>query len=299
MCLCLCSVYMSENERLNGLSGNVVFHPSFATPYDIPTFLRAAALRVVAGSMLLAAALALCAAIVASSDTDRSSCALAFCTCVVAFYHYKKLVSIREQTGSHVTLTKPGDTPVGQAPGLKLAWQELNVDAVRYSDWAVTLTPLIIDLHIIVGGHTAFFSISWSVMLCIAMVMFGSFTRLGTDELVPGNQGRGLDGPILFGIVSFALSSVCLALVLANLLVDLENDPSNGWVYAFSLPWVGYGVVALISIVWRQFDAKGYPELLSIFKDLAFGTLDVWSKATFTFWVSTKAFGINTLVFGF
>lgn len=123
------------------LKGNVVTHPSFVTPYDTPTFLRAAMLRVVAGFMALAACVSFCVALVSTTNEDRLSCALAFATCAVAFYHYQKLIAIREQTGVRIKLSKPGDVPMGQATELKLAWQELSADAVRYSDWMVRATP--------------------------------------------------------------------------------------------------------------------------------------------------------------
>jgi bacteriorhodopsin len=289
---------MMADTESQSLKGNVVTHPSFITPYDTPTFLRAAMLRVIAGFMALAACVSFCTALVVQTNEDRLSCAFAFATCAVAFYHYQKLISIREQTGVRVKLAKPGDVPMGQATELKLAWQELSCDAVRYSDWAVTLLPLIIDLHMIVDKHTALFSIAWSGMLVQVMVALGAFTRLGTDELVPRRDGKGVDAMMVIGLLAFFLSCGCLALVLYNLLGDLESDPSNGWVYAFSLPWILYGVVAIASIVWRQFQSRGYPEALSIFKDVAYGFLDVWSKATFALWICSKALGVNDVLFG-
>lgn len=131
---------MSDAES-QSLKGNVLTHPSFITPYDTPTFLRSSMLRVVAGFMALSACVSFCSALVATTNEDQLSCSLAFATCAVAFYHYQKLISIREQTGVRVKLTKPGDVPMGQATELKLAWQELSADAVRYSDWAVRATP--------------------------------------------------------------------------------------------------------------------------------------------------------------
>jgi len=291
------TIRMAHTES-QSLKGNVVTHPSFITPYDTPTFLRAAMLRVIGGFMALAACVSFCTALVVQTNEDRLSCALAFATCVVAFYHYQKLISIREQTGVRVKLAKPGSVlPIGQATELKLAWLELSADAVRYSDWAVTLLPLIIDLHMIVDKHTALFSIAWSGMLVQVMVALGAFTRLGTDELVPRRDGKGVDAMMVIGLLAFFLSCGCLALVLYNLLGDLESDPSNGWVYAFSLPWTLYGVVAIASIVWRQFQPRGYPEALSIFKDVAYGALDVWSKATFSLWICSKALGFNDVFF--
>ena len=111
--------------------------PSFVTPHAVPVFLRASVVRVVAGSLLLAGIFVGCVALTVDDPKAKLSCALSCATCMVAFYHYQKIVSIREQDGTRVTLTKPGDVPMGQSPILKTAWQELAVDAVRYSDWSV------------------------------------------------------------------------------------------------------------------------------------------------------------------
>ena len=48
------TIMMADTES-QSLKGNVVTHPSFITPYDTPTFLRAAMLRVIGGFMALAA----------------------------------------------------------------------------------------------------------------------------------------------------------------------------------------------------------------------------------------------------
>ena len=133
-----------------------------------------------------------------------------------------------------------------------------------------------------VNNHTALFDIAWSGILTQCMVALGAFTRLGTDELVPRRDGKGIDAIMVFGLVTFFLSFGCLILVLYNLLGNLETDASDGWVYAFSLPWILYGIVAIVAMVWRQLQPRGYPEALSIFKDVTYGFLDVWSKATFS-----------------
>jgi bacteriorhodopsin len=289
---------MADEEALS-LKGNVLLQKSFVTPHAVPAFLRASAMRVVAGSMLLGAIFASIAALVATDAKDRISCALSATVCVVAFYHYIKLTKIREQEGSRVTLAKPGEKPSGQASELKWSWQELITDGVRYSDWCVTLPPLVVELHLMIDGHTHMFSVAWSCLFVVLMVALGAFTRLGTDELVPPAKGENATLARAIGFFTFLGSCVCLFFVLFNLLGGLEDDPSNGFVFAFSLPWIGYGATALLAIVWRQLDASGYPEALSVTKDLLFGVLDVWSKAVFAFWVASKALGYNTLFFGF
>ena len=89
--------------------------------------------------MLLSGIITALACMITDHTESRIGCALATGVSIVAFYHYSKLVSIREQSGTRITLSKPGDAPEGQAPKLKIAWQEMAADAVRYSDWTVTL----------------------------------------------------------------------------------------------------------------------------------------------------------------
>lgn len=292
---------MTSVEEAQSLRGNVLLHPSFLTPHDVPAFLRSMTLRVVAGNLLLSGIFVVCVALTVDDAKSKMSCALSAATSFVAFYHYTKLISIREQTGTRVKITKPGDVANGASTKLAMAWQEFAADCVRYSDWLVTLTPLIIDLHILNGEHTALFPISVSPLLCTLMVVFGAFTRIGTDEMVPpSNATKNNDGLVrIAGLISFIISSVCLFLVLYNLLHGLENNTPNSWVFAFSLPWVFYGLVTLGSIVWRQLEPNGYPEALSVLKDLAFGALDTWSKGFFAFYIGSRALGSEGLMFGF
>ena len=50
---------------------------------------------------------------------------------------------------------------------------------------------------------------------------------------------------------------------------------------------------------WRQIEPEGYPEALSVFKDVAFGALDTWSKAMFGIYIGTSALKNEDLMFAF
>lgn len=139
------------------------------------------------------------------------------------------------------------------------------------------------------------------------MVTLGAYTRFGTDELVPirKDQRNSLDGfGRLTGLLAYLLACVCLFFVLYNLLADLTShtDTTNGWIYGFSLPWIAYGVVPLVASLVRQFYPNEYPESLSVFKDVAYGALDIWSKAVFGAWVGAHdpvwALQLTGTVFG-
>jgi len=170
----------------------------------------------------------------------------------------------------------------------------------------VTLPGLLIELHLLIPNVEPYwFGIPWSVILIVAMVALGSYTRFGTDELVPIRKDQRnslLDGfARLTGLLAYFLACACLFFVLHNLLENVTSttDPTNGWVYAFSLPWIAYGVVPLGASLVRQFYPNGYPESLSMSKDVVYGSLDIWSKAVFGVWVGCKAVGLTDPIFAF
>ena len=136
------------------------------------------------------------------------------------------------------------------------------------------------------------------------MVLLRAYVRFGTDELVPIRKDQKntlLDGfARLSGLVAFVLASVVLFIVLYNLLANVteENDPTNGWIFVFSLSWIGYGVSPLIAIVARQiWSDAGYPESLSVFKDISYGVFDIIAKAVFGVWVASHVLGKTDPVF--
>ena len=299
----------------------------------VPNFLRAAALRVVGGSQLLGAAFAGLCTFAAETTEGQISCAISAAVCVVAFYHYLKLITIRENA----------------KPGNEIA-VEMACDAIRYSDWIVrlhsihqttpqspsytspctqpspnrsqsrsqsiwtmslsleitfsgvlcsqvTLPPMIVDLHVVIGVEPYLFPASVQPLLLVLMVMLGSFVRLGLDELAPG--GVTILAKVL-GSLAFVVATILLAFVLVNLLGSAFPIPSLtvGWVAALSLVWICYGLVAILAMIWRQFAKKGkYPEGLSITKDLLFGALDTWSKSTLAYFCAMKALGKEDLMF--
>lgn len=243
---------------------------------------RSMCVRFVCGSMLMSAVVAGLGGIVSDTTDAQFSCFLAAAVSTTAFYHYMTIVALRA----------PREKPATPAQAL---FAEGVIDSIRMSDWLATLPGLIIDLHIIAGNHTKYFPVGWSVFLLLLMVALGAFVRFGTDELAPTRRSDWLVR--ILGVIAFLGAVVCLVLVLLNLLVDLDHE-SSGYIFAFTLPWIGYGLVALASITVRQYTATT-PLWLSIAKDVVYGTLDVWSKAVFAMWVASRALGKAGAVFAF
>jgi len=297
-------------DEQNPLRGNVLLHPSFVTPHEFPAFVRASICRVVGGSMLLSGTFTALCALTTTHVASRASCAISTSVSFVAFYHYVKLVAVREQTGSRVRLSKPGEVPFGQATELKVGWLDMAADAIRYSDWTVTLPVLVMEMHLLLTDapqpiQPVWFGIPWACTLTGIMIFLGAYSRFGTDELVPIREDQRnsmVDGfARLSGLGAYIAACVCLFFILYNLLGNLNdaNDPTNGWVFAFSMPWIGYGLVSFTAMATRQFVPDGYPEWLSVFKDMSYGVLDVWSKAIFGVWVGAKALALTDPIFVF
>ena len=155
---------------------------------------------------------------------------------------------------------------------------------------------MIVDLHVVIGVEPYLFPASVQPLLLVLMVMLGSFVRLGLDELAPGVT---ILAKIL-GSLAFVVATILLAFVLVNLLGNAFPIPTMaaGWVAALSLPWICYGLVSILAMIWRQFSKPGkYPEALSVAKDVLFGILDTWSKATLAYFCAMKALGKEDLMF--
>jgi len=262
----------------------VIKNADDATPL-VPSYVRTTVFRASAGSMLFASVVATAGALTAETETGRFECSVAAAINLVAVWHYTKMLEIRSSKRSSQET-------------------EMAIDAVRLSDWMVTLPPLIIEVHALIDGHFAWFAPPVSALLLALVVALGAFVRLGTDELAPSPTKRlggcGWDMVVrIVGFVMFVVAFALLIIVLLNAFLDLPSLASNGgWPWAFAFPWLAYGVVAAIGIAWRNI-WPGYSEGVSLFKDAAYGTLDVWSKAIFALFIASKSLGQNEKFFNF
>ena len=149
-----------------------------------------------------------------------------------------------------------------------VADNEVATDMLRYSDWAVTLPFMVLELHILAeeADHTyepAFFSKEFGAFTLLCVVALGAIWRF--DLATSGPRGK------CIGVLSFASSCVLLAIAFANLFANLQREV--GLVMTFSVPWIGYPVVSTMQRGCVDADARRR------FKNVAFSALDVWSKA--------------------
>jgi len=144
-----------------------------------------------------------------------------------------------------------------------------------------------------------FASVETAVAVAALMILIGAFARIGTDESWDFKR------PILafFGYAAYAVSLTCMVLLLWDL-GNAAHPIQNGYLFrSFFYVWIGYPGVALCSMLWRFWYARcsktypdgtyagEFPEALSLFKDLSFGLLDVWSKGVFAMWTAYTVFG--------
>lgn len=141
------------------------------------------------------------------------------------------------------------------------------------------------------------------------MVLLGAFVRLGTDDLADWRVGTGwwacgvchwpsCKGPGLFafvGVVALLGSIVCFTVLEYEMFTASYGIADRRLLVSFFAIWFGYPVVFILAMFLRNSSSRGEqahafrPEL-SVAKDVAYGLLDVWSKAVFTLWTVHTVF---------
>ena len=196
----------------------------------------------------------------------------------VAAWHYNEIVKIR----------------VWQSISIESEWA---IDALRHSDWAVTMPLLVLKLYALINNpeHDLILgSVDGSALSATVMILLGAYTRLGLDELV-GYEGMSrFDFTI--GLVLYAGSVTLLVLLLIDLVNAYSGVENTTLFFAFFLVWPCYALVAFTAAWFRQGgDASRYPKYIALAKDLSFAALDVFSKAVFAWHTCSAAFGVQVL----
>jgi hypothetical protein len=236
--------------------------------------------RIVAFFLFSTGLLAFFGFIAATTKEEKFLCGLSTITNLVAAMHYQQIIILRSK--------------VPQTTGCASVINELQVDSLRYSDWAITMIFLVIKLYHIINRHAVAFkhySVEVAVLLAVLMVLFGAFARIGTDEMTEcWNTTR-----IRCGVGLFALfaSFACFVLLLIDLRRSADGIPNNQFLNSFFYVWIGYPLVAVCAIPVRFYtaDCQTYSQPLSTAKDICFGGLDMYSKGVFALWTAYSSFG--------
>jgi len=286
----------------------------------IPPFFRSGIVRVAFAKLSATGVLSALVAISASDREAAFSCALAAAVNSVAAVHYHYILRIRAQDlPSGLLQFSSGRNLKGEWVGdedkdyddAKLFLQEMAVDGLRHSDWAVTLPLMVLDLYRLTDhatqGATSWMDQYLAAALMPVMVLLGVMYRFYANEL-RGNEEHSVDGlQVLVGVVGFVGSCVVFGLVVSGILDPIENElcvgredaASDGRcpitdtklkydrdaVRILTYVWIGYPIVSIISRVMIKTYGKPsesqncltYAQY-SLFKDASYAVLDVVSK---------------------
>lgn len=216
-----------------------------------------------------------------SIGTGRLASAYAQCLsmliCWIAAYHYYEIVKTRE-----------GQPTVGL---------EMRADSLRYGDWIVTMPLLTLKLYAVISRPASTYDSLFSnpeiaAVTSVIMVALGTFVRLGLDELSGWRRLSAISQ--IAGVTAWALSCVCLLLLLIDLGRAAEGHDDQALLHSFIFVWIGYPLVAFLSATWRYTDKAdaSYDGLLSIVKDVCFSCLDVYAKGVFAWYSGSAVFGV-------
>lgn len=197
---------------------------------------------------------------------------------LVAAYHYRAILMAR-----------------AGAAGLSKRDEELEVDGLRHSDWLVTLPLLVLKLYSVIINperELIFDNPELSALMAMLMILFGAVARLALDWGLSfedmGQMQR------IFVFACYLVSVGILVVLLIDLGSTQADSSSPNLLWSFFLAWIGYPIVAIGSFLARSTNGAD-SEWLSLFKDVTYALLDLWSKAVFAWWTASHAFGIRFL----
>ena len=251
----------------------------------------------------------------ADAVTKRFLCALSVVVNMVAVAHYKIVVKIRSYdfgTGAAATFASKSVTPFkswNETFGIGI---EMAVDAVRHSDWLITLLFLIHKLYALAGKNAdgtqrmgdVFETVEGVVFCSVIMILLSVFVRIGTDEVwdIVKVSGCACIVPVV-ALTAWCASVVIMILILVDIdtAVERNKGTTNVELYrSFYLIWIGYPLVSLFSwgsrVALAQCGGKPNgetPEWVSLIKDVCYALLDCWSKGAFAMWTAYAAFNMT------
>jgi hypothetical protein len=265
-------------DRYNKIDNDVSLFPE----YNYERLGQRFFVRTAFAFLAAAGAFAFLAALVAiklGHVSDAYTQALSVVISSIAAYHYLEIAKVRM-----------GEVSVRS---------ELEVDALRYTDWILTMSFLTLKFYAIIDRPSSsydsvFESPQIAAVASVLMVVLGSFVRLGLDEL---SGWRRLSATArIVGMCCWVLSCVCLLLLLIDIGRAASTHNDHYLLLSFLFVWVGYPIVAFVSSVWRHLDGADtpYDRRLSMVKDFAFCCLDMYAKGVFAWYSASKVFGIFT-----
>lgn len=243
-------------------------------PHVFGDAMRTNLVRVVAGGMLLSATASALAVTTFQHDAHTApktaACAVSAAICLVAFYHYAKIIDLRRH--SHATADQ-------------------HVDAVRYSDWLVTLPALALEINLVRYADDTRTALDESTFWagCLAgVVLLGGTARFGTDEFAPPPSDETATRKRAQQTVYLGMFAYLVAFGLLIPITIRAHD--RDYNLTFIVPWFAYGFLASV-VGFANYNNQIDYQSLNIIKDVGYGLLDLWSKAILGLWTTAKCLG--------
>ncbi len=177
---------------------------------------------------------------------------------------------------------------------------ELQVDALRMSDWLVTMPLLVLKFYAILGRSnfasnydSMFSSQDQPAILASFMVACGAVVRLTTDDFQMQTYTA-----VRYGcVVLYAAALTSLVLLLVELQAATAGIDDSATLRGFFWVWVGYPIVSLASMAWRwgMRTDQNTEWRVAVFRDVAYGALDAYSKGIFAVLTIGAYFGVPLL----
>lgn len=218
--------------------------------------------------------------IVASGDrTDSFGLALNCVVCSVAAVHYYALLDMRSQYVESTTRETNLNTI------------ETRADAIRYSDWLITLPLLGVEvvhmlhrLPSLARRDDLLSSPPLTALLLFGTVVFGGAWRAFVET-----ETR-FGASILCYVLSLLLFATAVFLIYFDLSrVEGEEDSKVAVaLYLFVGVWCVYPAITLPKLI-GSFSKRDTSEMEIFVKDLLFAACDVLSKAGLAYYAATRA----------
>lgn len=250
-------------------------------------------------ALLSAASLLAGLATVAHGESNyQFSCALSCVVCSVAAMHYAGIVYVRSNGNDELFGGDQQNKSVRRSPRDRYKQNEA-VDALRYSDWLITLPLLGIEInHYLqkISTEVPPLSSAEVSMSLFGVIALGAVYRFWYLELRRSDKWKGVL-TWLFSAVLFFWVYLELAEFAATAF-ETPNDEEAKVLFALMTVWWVYPFVSacvLISVFACHEDSPGDQETyvldwkLTLLKELAFGLADVVSKGGLALFVSFKS----------
>ena len=321
---------MAERKLLRGDYFRAAHvEPAFALPEGrglrrasgepvVRAFITRLALAKLAGMAAFAFAACLAADPSTATPAEKRDAALAAAICAVAVGHYWFIASIRAQRSGwggafRLPLLEGGDGEEESLPrrvGKAAFAQELGTDQLRTTDWLATTTLLSLSFGLLTSEinptadeDSVLKSVELLTFLTPWVTIIGVTGKSFMNDLRPDSDGRSQPGTNwCIGVGCFAAACGLFALISADVVLrvgGVSNKTSGdaelvAYVVLFGqLLQIGYPVVAVVEALWlRCIDIAEdeFPASVSIFKDFAYGCLDVSIKGGLGLFAGLRCF---------